>query len=87
MKPKYTVLLRPAARRDLKHLARKAADRVLAALSQLEQSPRPQGAKKLTGREQEWRLRVSNYRVLYEIDAKAKVVHVFRIRHRREVYR
>ncbi len=87
MKPKYTVLLRPAARRDMKHLARRTAERVLAALSQLERSPRPQGAKKLAGREQEWRLRIGNYRVLYEIDAEAKMIRVFRIRHRREAYR
>jgi mRNA interferase RelE/StbE len=87
MSPHYSVLLRPAAQRDWDHLPATAHQRVEAALLKLEENPRPHGSKKLTGRENEWRLRMGEYRLLYEVDDKARVVRVFRIRHRREVYR
>ena len=87
MSAPYSVLLRPAAQRDLDRLPPAVYRRVIEALTKLEQEPRPRGSKKLTGRENEWRLRVGAYRVLYEIDDKAEVVRIFRIRHRREVYR
>lgn len=83
----YSVLLRPAAQRDLDRLPPAIYQRVTEALAKLEQEPRPRACKKLTGRENEWRLRVGAYRVLYEVDDGAKIVRVFRIRHRREVYR
>lgn len=87
MNAHYSALLRPAAQRDLDRLSHSVAQRVVAALLKLEQDPRPRGSKKLSGRENEWRLRVGAYRILYEVDDEAKVVRVFRIRHRREVYR
>jgi mRNA interferase RelE/StbE len=87
MSPRYIVLLRPAAQRDWDHLPAVTYQRVQAALLKLEENPRPRGSKKLTGRENEWRLRMGEYRVLYEVDDKARVVRVFCIRHRREAYR
>ncbi len=83
----YSVFLRPAAQRDLDRLPPAIYQRVAEALIKLEQEPRPRGSKKLTGCANEWRLRVGAYRVLYEIDDKAGVVRIFRIRHCREVYR
>ncbi len=49
--------------------------------------PRPPGAKKLVGRQLDWRIRVGNYRILYEVDDEASIITVWRIAHRREVYR
>ena len=51
----------------------------------LEDNPRPRGVKKLSGRE-EYRLRVGDYRILYVIDNKHRVVAVVAVGHRREVY-
>jgi len=53
----------------------------------LEQNPRPHGCTKLEGSEDEYRVRVGDYRILYVIDDKAKLVTVARVRHRREAYR
>ncbi len=50
-------------------------------------NPRPTGCKKLVGGDKQWRLRIGEYRVVYEIDDQAKTVDVTRITHRREVYR
>jgi mRNA interferase RelE/StbE len=48
--------------------------------------PRPPGCKKLKGGDKQWRIRVGNYRIVYEVDDVAKTVDVTRIAHRREVY-
>jgi mRNA interferase RelE/StbE len=48
---------------------------------------RPPGVQKLRGAENQWRLRVGDYRVVYEIDDRQRTIDIVRIRHRREVYR
>jgi len=83
----YRVLLRPAAARDLESLEPKIKARVEKAISGLVVTPRPAGARKLVGFENEWRLRVGTYRVLYVIDDPEKSLTVARIAHRREAYR
>jgi len=50
-------------------------------------NPRPKNAIKLIGEPDTWRIRVGNYRIVYEIDDAKKLVTVLRIAHRREVYR
>jgi len=58
----------------------------MARLEHLASAPRPPGCKKLRGGDKEWRIRVSDYRVVYVIDDTAKTVDVTRIAQRREVY-
>jgi mRNA interferase RelE/StbE len=60
--------------------------RIVARLEQLAASPRPPGCKKLKSGDNQWRVRVGDYRIVYEIDDTAKTVDVTRIAHRREVY-
>jgi mRNA interferase RelE/StbE len=83
----YQVLLRPAAQRDLKKLPDKVFGRILTDLEHLSENARPRGVKKLKGRENEWRIRSGDYRILYEIDDTNNIVRIFRIVHRREAYR
>ncbi len=83
----YSVALLPAAKRDLRRLSAEVQKRVEAAITQLESDPRPPASKKLVGFENEWRLRVGDYRVLYVIDDSLKLVMVARVAHRREAYR
>ena len=78
----HEVLLERAAERDLKALARTVYDRVVSHLKALSHNPRPAGCKKITGSCSDWRIRIGDYRVIYEIDDRAKVVKVMRIRHR-----
>ena len=52
----------------------------------LTQNPHPSGCLKLTA-EEGYRLRAENYRILYRIDDKKKVIYIYRIKHRKEVYR
>ena len=83
----YRVLLERGAEKDLSRLSSEIHERVIAAIQALRNNPRPPGCRKLTGRKNDWRIRVGDYRVLYEIADEIRVVRVNRVRHRREVYR
>lgn len=83
----YHVLLERAAEKDLSRLPTEIHDRVIEAIQALAANPRPVGCRKLTGSKHDWRIRVGDYRVVYEIADVIRVVRVNRVRHRREVYR
>ncbi len=83
----YAVLLEAAAERSLRRLDAAVFPRVASALRSLADNPRPHGCRKLTGSDRDWRIRVGDYRVVYELDDRAHEVRVMRIRHRREAYR
>jgi mRNA interferase RelE/StbE len=80
------VLSRPADR-DLDHLSPEVAERVVAALRSLRDDPRPPGCRLLRDREpRTWRVRVGDWRILYEIDDGAGLVTILRILHRSRAY-
>lgn len=83
----YRVLLERAAEKDLKSLSSKLHNQVIATLQRLAKNPRPSGCRQLTGADNDWRVRVGDYRIVYEIDDTDQNVRVNRVRHRREVYR
>ena len=60
---------------------------MVTAIQALATNPRPPGCRKLEGSKHDWRIRVGDYRVVYEIADQIRVVRVNRVRHRREVYR
>ena len=84
--PAYRVDVQRSAERDLERLADPLFERITRRLAALAADPRPAGALKLVGLPA-YRLRVGDYRIVYEIDDRTRVVIVVRIRHRREVYR
>lgn len=78
----------PDVYKQLQQLPRSAFPTVLDQILALAQEPRPAGCKKLVGAGgNDWRVRVGEYRIVYEIDDKAQAVTVMRVAHRREVYR
>ena len=83
----YSILLRPAAIRDLKSLPSGVRSRIERAINRLADDPRTSGTRKLFGFDDEWRLRVGDYRVLYVINNPERQVVIARIAHRREAYR
>ena len=62
------------------------ASRILRRLAGLETNPRPADVKKLKGRDA-WRIRVGDYRVIYEIHDRVLQIIVITVGHRREIYR
>ncbi len=83
----YSILLRPAALRDLKGLPAEMRKRIEKAIDRLKDDPRPVKSRKLVGFDDEWRPRVGDYRVLYVINDADRRVMIARVAHRREVYR
>jgi len=83
----YEVLIERRAERDLKRLASEAFDRVIRDIQSLGGNPRPPGCRKIVGSKNDWRVRVGDYRVVYEIDEKSKAVRVMRVRLRQQAYR
>lgn len=82
----YRVEVAGGGRRDLQRLAPSVLERVYRVLIALGDDPRPAGSEKLIGLEA-YRIRVGDYRAIYEVDDRARLVTVSRVRHRREVYR
>lgn len=82
----YRVEIETGAAREFQKLPKEARVSLGDVPDNLEREPRPLGAKKLINQEG-YRLRKGNYRILYVVDDKALVVRVYRIGHRRDVYR
>ena len=83
----YRVEISKSAAKDLRGIDRQWIPRIVAAIETLESDARPPGCKKLAGSEHTYRIRIGDYRVVYNIHDDTLVVLVVRIRHRRDVYR
>ena len=83
----YEVYLERAAERDLKQLSKENFYRIISPIKSLIENPRPHGCRKITGSKSDWRIRVGDFRVIYEIDDKERAIRVMRVRHRRSAYR
>lgn len=85
----YRVDIRAGACRAIERLPRAAQRRVVAAIEALADAPRPAGCEKLRGPVgvDLYRLRVGDYRVVYDVQDSVLVVLVVRVAHRRDVYR
>jgi mRNA interferase RelE/StbE len=84
--PRYELRFRPAALRQLRKLDSQAARRIKTATESLRSEPRPHGVKALTGQHGWLRIRVGDYRVVYEVRDSDLVVLVIQIGHRSQVH-
>jgi len=82
----YALEILRAAQRQLGRIAPQDQSRIIAAIQDLANDPRPLGSKKLTGRPA-WRIRVGPYRVIYEVNDDRSSVLVVVVGHRSDVYR
>lgn len=83
----YSIQFTPRAQRDFSALDRAIQQRVRRRIDRLAEDPFPVGAKKLHAAEPFYRIRVGNFRIIYQVGANELVVIVVKIGHRREVYR
>jgi len=83
----YAITFAKSARKQLQALDRALALRVIGRIESLAATPRPVGCVKLEGGAGLWRIRVGDYRVIYEIDDDRRRIDVSAVRHRREAYR
>ena len=83
---KYEIRIKKTAEREMDSLPSKVFSRISGEILKLESMPRPRGCKKLRGRH-EYRIRVSDYRILYIVDDTNLSVEIIAVGHRRDVYR
>lgn len=77
----------PRAQRDLDGFSGRLLSKFEEIVLGLYENPRPYNSRKLIGSGSRWRIKIGDYRILYEIDDESRLVKVFRVAHRREVYR
>ena len=83
----YRIEFTPRAERDFKSLDGSIRGRIKQRIDSLAENPYPSGIKKIEGEDELYRLRVGEYRILYQVKRKILLVLIVRIGHRREVYR
>jgi len=83
----YEIRWKSSAERDLRNITRQQIPRIIRAIENLSQNPFPLQSRKLQGSEFDYRIRIGDYRVIYQVDTKTKVITIYHIRHRREAYR
>ena len=83
----YKVVFTRSARRELEGLEATVARRIISRVEALTTDPRPHGCVKLQGGAALWRIRIGDYRVVYSIDDRARLVDIRVVRHRSDVYR
>jgi len=72
---------------DLKKIDRQYIPKIVSAIESLADDPFPAQSKKLVDSESSYRLRVGDYRVIYQVDSEKKVVTIYHVRHRKDVYK
>ena len=83
----YRIEVKSQAVRALERIPNPHRRRIARAIDGLAHDPRPAGCVKLTGADDAYRVRVGDYRILYEIADRVLIVYVIRIAHRKDVYR
>jgi mRNA interferase RelE/StbE len=82
----YTIIFARSARKDLEAFDAVAVRRIISKIESLAGQPVPRGCRKLQGEENLWRIRVGDYRVIYAIYHKDKIVDIISVRHRSKAY-
>lgn len=84
---RYQIELKKTTAKELQSLPKNNYYRISDKIKALANNPRPYGVKKLKSSEEKYRIRVGSYRVLYTIDDKKKVVVIYAVGDRKEIYR
>lgn len=83
----FSLQWRNSTKKDLRSIPNQEVERIVTVVTQLASEPFPQGSQKLAGAERTYRIRVGDYRVIYEVYTVARMIEIQRVRHRKDVYR
>jgi len=83
----YTVIISKSVQKQIDDLPNDITLRVIEKIQNLATEPRPDGIVKLKGFENEYRIRIGDYRVRYEIDDENQLIQILQCKHRKDVYR
>src|SRR6266403_3732022 len=82
----FEIQWRASTKKDLRTIPPHEVERIVAAVEKLSDEPFPYGFQKLTGAAHTYRIRIGDYRVVYEVLVESKIVEIARVRHRKDVY-
>ena len=82
----YNIEWKRSATRELRRLPREAILRILQTIEQLATEPYPHGVRKLVGSERTYRIRVGDYRVVYNVVSSTLIIQIIRVGHRKDIY-
>jgi mRNA interferase RelE/StbE len=83
----YKIEWKRSAIKELEKLPRPMISKVVSAVNNLASNPYPEGVRKLVGSENSYRIRIGDYRVLYNIIKNMLIVEIIRVGHRKDIYR
>jgi len=83
----YEIQWKRSAEKDLRGINRQSISRILEAVESLSNDPFPSQHRKLHGSESSYRIRIGDYRVIYQIDKENNIIVIYHIRHRKDIYR
>jgi mRNA interferase RelE/StbE len=84
----YKIVLKKSAQKELSKLPTSIVRKIAPVIDDLAINPRPVGAKKLEAQKDElWRVRVGNYRIVYSIEDVVKVIEIQKVGHRKDIYK
>jgi mRNA interferase RelE/StbE len=83
----YRIALKKSVLKEIERLDSNIVRQIISKIDSLSVNPRPFQSLKLSGSERSYRLRVGDYRILYQIDETAKLVTVYAVGHRKDIYR
>jgi len=83
----YKINWKKSAYKELRNIHEEYIPKIIDSVEKLSQNPFPSGVKKLAGSEKTYRLRVGNYRIIYEVEQQGLTIQIIRIRHRKDVYK
>ncbi len=83
----YEIRWKKSAISDLRRIERQFVGRIIRAVDDLATNPYTTHSKKLKTTEHIYRLRVGDYRVVYHLDTNVRVITIYHVRHRKDVYR
>jgi mRNA interferase RelE/StbE len=77
----------PNTLKELQKLPRDVFEAALEAVIGLSKDPRPHGATKIVGKDNDWRVRIGQYRIVYEINDDEDLVTTYVVAKRSDAYR
>ena len=84
---KYRIEFSPAAESQFKKLPKEVQARLKHRIDALAENPFPRGVKKLSAEESFYRLRIGDYRIIYQVQGKALLILILKLGHRKNIYR
>lgn len=82
----YKLTVASAVKQDVRGIDKGILDKILQKMRALAEEPFPLECRKLKGSTSSYRIRVGDYRIIYEVDTSARTVTVFHVRHRKDAY-